>query len=629
MAKIAVFLPKENMLEDAYQAMEEEQSAFEFIKVIETKDAVLEARKAVEAGVHIVVARGVQASLIKEQTNIPVVEIVLTAQEIGLLVIEAKKLITKKKPTIALIGFQNMICNLSYFDQLFDIQMRCYFVSRFDQMQDAVKTACEDGADMILGGDIVGELASSFQIPYLFFRSTKDSLRNAFMIAKKMAYTSDIEKMSNAQFETVLDTAYQGMIKINNEKRITAVNKLIEQVLSQEASEVKNKEICDVVEEIEEDGLNAILLGEREIYSSTLKIRGTPFMYTMAPIQFDTHISGAILTFSKLKLEQKEDLKKMQETFLQGYVAKNEFSMLTSKNRKMKDTIAMAKKYAVSNHPVLLIGENNVHKEQFAQCIHNNSARKNGPFAAFNCNGMKEEEQLSMLYGEKNAMDICNNGTLYLSEIDHLSLICQYQLLRIIKSRSVMSAELGQNKMYDVRIIVSSQKDLSILVQNGLFREDLYYAVSGLVLKLTPLNQRPDDIEMLIQKYLRNFMTRCSCYLTITKEAMDYMKVYSWEGNEIQLENFCERLFLSTTKKNIDEGLVKNLLDDLYPKVKIVEGNERLVVYKHPEAENIANLLKQCNGNRQEAALMLGISTTTLWRRMKKYGILSDFLVEK
>lgn len=180
-----------------------------------------------------------------------------------------------------------------------------------------------------------------------------------------------------------------------------------------------------------------------------------------------------------------------------------------------------------------------------------------------------------------------------------------------------------KNRILDVRLIAGTRTDLSVMVADGRFRGDLYYAIAGLSMELVPVRERPGDIARLINGYLQDFCTRNACYLKLSEGAMKVLCDYSWKGNEIQLENFCERLFLTTTKKVIDEGMVRHLLEILYPEVEEVDGEKRAVVYQAPEARKLIRLLEECGGNRRLAAQKLGISTTTLWRRLKKYGIVN------
>lgn len=191
MSKIAILLPKEYMLEQARNVIREDELDIDILKVIKTSDSVYEARQAVEQGAEVVLARGVQAAFIRQYTNIPVAELTLTGQEIGLMIASAKKKVPDKKcPQIALIGFKNMFSDTTYADELFDIRLKFYDITAIEQAAEKVDLAIQEGADVLLGGDTVNALAAQKGIPAQFIDSTEESIRSAIGVAKKMILTA-------------------------------------------------------------------------------------------------------------------------------------------------------------------------------------------------------------------------------------------------------------------------------------------------------------------------------------------------------------------------------------------------------------------------------------------------------
>ena len=196
MSKIAILLPKEYMLEQARNVIREDELDIDILKVIKTSDSVYEARQAVEQGAEVVLARGVQAAFIRQYTNIPVAELTLTGQEIGLMIASAKKKVPDKKcPQIALIGFKNMFSDTTYADELFDIRLKFYDITAIEQAAEKVDLAIQEGADVLLGGDTVNALAAQKGIPAQFIDSTEESIRSAIGVAKKMILTADQRKI--------------------------------------------------------------------------------------------------------------------------------------------------------------------------------------------------------------------------------------------------------------------------------------------------------------------------------------------------------------------------------------------------------------------------------------------------
>lgn len=627
MAKIAVLLPRNYMLGQLETVLEEKEGLKDDIivtKTIQTSDAIEEARKAVDKGAHIIIARGIQAKMIHDYLKIPVVEVILTTQELGLLVLEAKKIVKKENPRIAIVTFQNTLGDITYFNELFQVTLVPYYPSDVEEMEQMVAEAVKDGADLIIGGDRVEHIVKQYSVPSLFSLSTEDSIRNALDIAEKMSYIADVEKEFNAQVETILDTAFNGVIKIDREKHILIINRMMEELLKKSASDVTGKGIGEYVD-LEDDYIERVLEGRQESCLTSIQIKDVPLMVMIAPIKLDEEITGAIISCHKLKNVLSPKIQTVQEMYLSGYVAKNYFEKFYSKDRKMKDTIELAKKYALSKFPVLIYGEDETECSQFAQSIHNNSLRKNFPFISINCAHLNETQQMEALFGnqdsEKGYLESGKYGTVYIREIDKLSPVCQYQLFKTVSNHGALLNDVDRTTFYDFRLIASSKRDLKLLLNKGAFRDDLYYAINALSLKIPPLRKRPKDVEYLVKQYLKNFKEEYSRYLVLSEDAMQKLVDHSWAGSITQLEAFCERLFLSAEKKNIDGAMVAELLESLYPEVQSFDGVEKLVVYKQPEAEELTTLLAKYNGSRSKVAKELGISTTTLWRKMKKYGV--------
>lgn len=630
MANIAVLIPREQNLKQAEKVIEEEGLDIFLVKVIETANAVYEARDAVEKGADIIVARGLQAKMIKQFTNIPVVEITFTGQELGLLVLKAKQVVKKKKPFIAFVGFKNMFSNMTYFEQLYDIKLGLYYIQSTDKIQSTVARAVNDGVDLIIGGDTTTKTASNMGIHTVYLDCTDDSIRESLHVASKMAYAADLEKYNNAQLETILNTSFNGIIKINMKREIIVINKVVEDILAKRSDEIAGIALEKVISDIDTEYIDDILEGRKDSFSTSIQFKGIALMVVVAPIQYDNNITGAILSCHKVVSRMKLENQVKREMYLHGYVAKSEFSKIPRNTKEMKQNIELGKLFSMSQNPVLIYGDTGTEKEIFAQCIHNQSTRRNGPFVSVNCSSMNEDMQIQALFGHvdsnceganlKGALETANFGTAYIQEIEHLSIQCQYRLYRAIKYKGLIQNDIEKSKTLDVRIIADAKKNLAGYVRKGLFREDLYYALSGLALELPSLKNRPEDIEYFVSEYIKKYMEIYSRYVVIPKDTMEVLKRYSWNGNMIQLENFCDRLVLTSNKRTIDAGVVENLLLQMYPVIREKDGEEKVLVFKHPEAAEIADLLEKYK-SRTETAKALGISTTTLWRRMKKYGL--------
>ena len=238
MGKIALLVSREEMLYQAHNILQEKKFEISEMRAIQTQDAVMEARKSISNGASLIIARGLQASLIKQYTDIPVAEIVITAQEMALLIIRAKQILKKERPVIAVVGFRNMFCDMSYFDMIYDIELRTYFSPTSAELENVSLKAVQDQADLIIGGDTAVKVATEHEIPSLFLSTTEDSLRNAFVMAESMNYAMGMEKRNAAQFETVLDNSFNGVLRADADGHITGVNPVMENILEAQSGQI-------------------------------------------------------------------------------------------------------------------------------------------------------------------------------------------------------------------------------------------------------------------------------------------------------------------------------------------------------------------------------------------------------
>lgn len=623
------------MLEQARNVIREDELDIDILKVIKTSDSVYEARQAVEQGAEVVLARGVQAAFIRQYTNIPVAELTLTGQEIGLMIASAKKKVPDKKcPQIALIGFKNMFSDTTYADELFDIRLKFYDIAAIEQAAEKVNLAIQEGADVLLGGDTVNALAVQKGIPAQFIDSTEESIRSAIGVAKKMILTAEAEKNFTAQFETVLDNSYNGILEIDENKEIMIVNRAGEELFHKKASQLEGTALEKVIPELEQRYIDDVLSGKRDSFMTSVYVAGVPMMLTAAPIQYENKIRGAIISLYRNASVRKNDADELHSYYLKGYVAHAHFSDIRITGKEMEYCVELSKMYALSKNPVLICGEDGTDKEKLAQCIHNNSSYKAGPFVAVNCSGMTEQMQVDRLFGnpdaedesmKKGALAIGDHGTIVISEIEKLSLLCQYRLYRAIRYDSLIQNDLERSQTLDNRIIAITGADLYQYVEQGRFRQDLYYLLNSLTVEIPPLRKRPQDIRAIVEDCRVRFTKRYARFPKIAEDAMEALAGFGWQGNEIQLESFCERLFLTSPKKTITSDYVYFLLDTLYPVKERISEDGTTVIYQHPEAARLTELLEKHQGNRSAVAKELGISTTTLWRRMKKYGVINKY----
>jgi len=313
----------------------------------------------------------------------------------------------------------------------------------------------------------------------------------------------------------------------------------------------------------------------------------------------------------------------------QKIVASDEkYDRIITKSQKMKDVLDIIAKTATTDIAVLIEGETGTGKELVARAIHGRSNRKDMPFLVVECSSLQEKEQQKEIFGEweernRNYPGMivrANGGTIFIKDIECLTPVLQTRLLRFIQDGYFTPSEKFKKIKSDVRIICSSCKSLKRLAASGNFREDLFYAINIMPIYIPPLRNRIADIFPLVNYFLEKYAVKFEKDIkAISPDVLAWMQTYYWPGNVAELENIIARACALTTTEFIDESLIFTLPKD---RPASEEGPGFLsVTLKENQKTLILKALKQNQGNYSRTAQQLGISRTTLWRRMKKFKI--------
>lgn len=627
MAGIALLLPDELMCRQAEEIIKREKHHVVYIKQTSIDTVVLEARNAIAKGANIVISRGSQASAVKQHTNIPVVEVALTAQELGLSIVKAKKVLRKKRPVIGIFFWKGMLCDTSNFEELFDVKIVRCDLDNDRSWFELVDGAIARGMDFLISGERCVNYANQKGIPAVLFHTTGEALQIALNNAEKMYYTSRVEQQSYAQFISVLDSSFNGIIKTGADGNVLLMNHMMEQILKISSEQVMGLHVADVLKGLDPEMFNQVLGGAMDNYSTFINTDYQALVVIVEPIVVDGAITGSIVSCNTMKRMNWDREDNMREQFLRGFVAKGSLDELAARMPSLKKVVELAKLYAQSSSPILVEGKTGQELEDLCQGIHNYSLRKNGPFLVLNIAGIKEDDQMKVLFGEgeeKGLLMQANYGTIVIRAVDKLTLNSQYHLLQAIRKKRRISSIVDNDNVQelDVRIIGCTSKRLIEFKQNGKMRKDLYYLLQTFRLRVPEFSERKEDVRILVEEYSKKYMALYSRYHTLTDEAKEAIVNYYWEGNDLQLEAFCERLILTTRRRKITEEYVNYLLDELY---NIREKDEFEDIPKgeliNEELENLKSALQKYSGNRILTAKALNISTSTLWRRMKKYHL--------
>lgn len=640
MAKIAMLLPNLEIMEAVSYAANLYHLTVCSVAIVNRSNIQHCVSQALADGADIIIARGSHAEIIRSLTHIPVVEIRITSLEIGNMLKTARNMTGMDCPSIALTGPKNMFfyIDTDSFNHLFGVRLRVYLFQQVEEMTATAKKAVEDGADLVIGGSVVCEYCRSVSVPYLKTVSGRESALEACRLASQLSEALDIEKQNAASLKMLLDYTYSGIIHIDKYGRILQVNRFVETLLMMESSAMIQMPVWRIIPGITKKMLDYVLQKQKKLHSAAILINQSEFLISLSPILVDGNTAGAIISFYEGRPVAMGNEEMKKELIRQGHVAKMKFDSLISRNPAMQNTVRQARHFASFQFPILIVGESGTEKQPLAECIHNESAFHDTPFIRLNCSCCSDEEFEKMLFGkpgETESPGLVYRGpcTLYLSRIERLSLHMQYQILNLLQGAPYPSGFLsGQATPNRIRVIASSRQNLLSLAEKGVFLRDLYYNLSAMTLSVPPLRERPEDIAAWTDVYMREFQEAYGRYIKLTKDALKVLQSYSWPGNIIELRMVCSRILINASHYYIDASEAESYLDrpagqtaeDFLPSAASgarKSGRPHLEDQVCGPAAEIIAALRRCGGSREQTARELNISTSTLWRKMKKYRI--------
>jgi len=326
------------------------------------------------------------------------------------------------------------------------------------------------------------------------------------------------------------------------------------------------------------------------------------------------------------KAEEREQLRRENQQLRKEVAREYSFENIVSKNEKMQKIFDVIKKVSQYKSTVLITGESGTGKELVARALHYNSDRSQRPFIAVNCGAIPENLLESELFGhakgaftdairmKKGLFEEADGGTLFLDEIGELPGQLQVKLLRVLQDGEIR--RIGESKpiQIDVRIVAATVKDLPKEVNEGRFREDLFYRLNVLPLHVPPLRERREDIPLLIQHFIGKYNRAMNKNITsVDHRVMETLMSYKWYGNVRELENCLSRAIMLCSGSVIETTDLEQLQHSTIDK-----KSQKLLIEQ--EKELILETLKRTNWNQKQAAEELGIGATTLWRKVKKFG---------
>lgn len=562
-------------------------------------------------GADVFVSAGANARLLSGIVKKPLIEIRVT----GFDILRALKAASKYSNQVAIVTYRDKITYIDDIQDVLSIKIKQFTYDHVADIETAIDKLLDEGIRTVIASSLALESAKRRGMEGIFLYSS-DSVTRALDTAVQVALSGQEEAEKAEELRAILDFAYGGIVATNRDGVVKVFNPSAERITGVTKAKALGSPIESIIPGTR---LNKVVVTKKPELNQIQAIGKRRIITNRIPIVIDGVVTGAVATFQDVAAIQEAEEKIRSKLYTKGFLAKNVLEDIIGQNKLIFEAKEKAKIYARTDSTIMIIGESGTGKELFAQGIHNASARFQKPFVAINCAAFPETLLESELFGyeegaftgarkggKQGLFEMAHGGTIFLDEIAEIPLLLQTRLLRVLEEREVIHIGGERIRHVDIRVIAATNKDLAKHVSEGFFREDLYYRLNVLNLHVPPLREHPEDIPLIVSKFIAELAPDLSKkdIWTISRHPM--MIKYSWPGNVRELRNMLERIVvLQPTSEDIST-LIRSIF------YEAGTGGER------GHENEIAAILKDVQGNRSEAAKRLGISRTTLWRRLKE-----------
>lgn len=559
------------------------------------------------------------------RVNVPVIHLKITTLDI----LQALKVASKYGKDMVLV-----ISDLEYFDyeEWKELIRGKVIIEKFhegEKIEDRVnKYIDKKNKVVIVGGGIPCSCAKALGMDNVHIGASKESIHERVEYARELAGSLYEQKCKNEILNTTLDGVHDAVVAIDQDGKIILYNERARELLRKNSIEVMDKKLLEVCPEL--NFMMEVLKNKVNKYNEIRNLNKIVVTANTSTLNVEGHTHGVLCSFQDITKLQKLEKKIRYELNKKGLVAKYKFKDIIANDPVMKDTVAKAIKIGLSDTTVMIYGESGTGKEMFAQSIHNISSRKEEPFVAINCAAISENLLESELFGyEEGAFtgarkggkpglfELAHGGTIFLDEINSISLNLQAKLLRVLEEREIMRIGSDYIIPLNVRIIAAANEKLKEKVEEGNFRSDLFYRLNILELHIPPLRERKKDIMPLFMYYLSKMSDKFG-ELENSKELEEKMLCYSWPGNVRELRNIAQR-YVIFEELDLGEG---NVIQYSHGETNDIDEREDNNIIDLKEInrfveEKVIEMLANKGMSKTEIAKQLGISRTALWKKTK------------
>ncbi len=572
------------------------------------------ARQAEKSGAEAIISRGGTFLAIQQAVrSTPVVPINVSSIDLYDALHKATDFEGGLKGKIGIVGYPNMIYDASSLGRHMNLEVLEIPVENPAQLEEQLPGEIEKGLSIVVGDTISVEIALKLGIQGVLISSGKRAIYSALKRAEEMALLRRKEVLAQNRLRAILDAVAEGILAVDDDWYVTHCNPTVQDYLGLAEEKILGKPVEKLLPRFQ---------GNEDLVT----LGGQQYVLNLQVIEDKgDRVSGHIIILRPLKQIQETETRLRKKLYTRGHVARHTFGDIVGESERIRTVVGKAGKISSSNATVLIMGPTGAGKEMFAQSIHNASPRVSGPFVAVNCASFPESLLESELFGyvegsftdarkggKMGLFEQGHRGTIFLDEIGDMSLSVQAKVLRVLQEKEVM--RLGDDRVIpvDIRIIAATNSDLWNAVREGKFREDLFYRVNVLTLKIPPLRERAGDTVLLA----RNIFRRLAPHLPCEPDAFRPLLQYPWPGNVRELYNFIEQLVVLHEGSVIGARDVAELLASLAHSVETEDAP--VYLKRRISDEALLSVLKKYNGNYSRVSEALGIHRSTLWRRLKK-----------
>ena len=526
-----------------------------------------------------------------------------------------------------------MIYDVQRISAVLDVQIECFRVTREDEAERDVEIALQRGFDAVISGAMAVEIARNRGMNAVLIESGKEAIVSAVQEAIRTAQMAKHNQTVTERIKAIMDYAYEGVVAIDEAGMITVFNKTTTEITGIPAKAALGHHVRSI---LPETGLLRVLeTGEAEL-GELQNLNGTMVAKNRIPVKVKEKVVGAVATFQKVSELQQLEGQIRKKIHHKSLNAKYSFGDIIGRSAAIRDAVERTRKFSKVDSNVLLIGETGTGKEILAQSCHNSSNRRKGPFVAVNCAALPESLLESELFGyvegaftgavkggKPGLFELAHQGTIFLDEVSEIPLKLQGRLLRVLQEREIM--RVGDNRIIpvDVRVISATNRDLKKLAAENGFRRDLLYRIDVLHIQAPSLRERREDIPLLLEHFFALYNRKFGKGIRrVVPLAERMLMEYEWPGNIRELRNLCEQMAVLVEGDTIDTEDVLRVVGRQITESKNTGSMRRvkLATAASPDVAAIHQAIASAEGNKTKAAELLGISRTTLWRKLLETG---------